>query len=160
MLKRILLPLLFLPLFSACEKKEASAPAAPPAPTTTAPMAPAPVSEAPAPTPAPAAPAPEAMAPTTMPAAPKVSGGNPGKGETVYNQICMACHAAGVAGAPKLGDKAAWGPRIAQGMDKLYTNSIKGFQGKTSVMPPKGGNTALSDADVKAAVDFMVSKAK
>jgi len=45
-------------------------------------------------------------------------------------------------------------------MDKLYTNSIKGFQGKTGVMPPKGGNTALSDADVKAAVDYMVSKAK
>ncbi len=64
------------------------------------------------------------------------------------------------AGAPKLGDKANWGPRIAQGMDKLYTNSIKGFQGKVGLMPPKGGNAALSDADVKAAVDFMVSKAK
>ncbi len=149
MLKCILISLLFLPLIAACEKKEAPAPAAAPAPTTTAPMPPAPVSKAPAPTPAPVAPA------TRVAAA-----GNPAKGETVYNQICMACHAAGVAGAPKLGDKAAWGPRIAQGMDKLYTNSIKGFQGKTGVMPPKGGNTALSDADVKAAVDYMVSKAK
>ncbi len=149
MLKRILLPLLLLPLFVACEKKAPPVPAAPPAPTTTAPMTPVAVSEAPMPAPAPAA-------PTTRVAA----AGNPAKGETVYNQICMACHAAGVAGAPKLGDKAAWGPRIAQGMDKLYTNSIKGFQGKVGVMPPKGGNTALSDADVKAAVDFMVSKAK
>ncbi len=149
MLKRILLPLLFLPLFVACEKKEAPAPTPPALPTPLTPE-----------TPAPAAPAPEAMAPTTVPAAPKVAGGNPAKGETVYNQICMACHAAGVAGAPKLGDKTAWGPRIAQGMDTLYTHSIKGFQGKTGLMPPKGGNMALSDADVKATVDYMVSKAK
>lgn len=141
MLKRILLSLLFLPLVVACEKKE---PPVPP-PTTT---------------PAPAAPAPEAMAPTTMPAAPKVAGGNTAKGEDTYKKTCFACHDAGVAGAPKLRDKAAWGSRIAQGMDKLYTNSIKGFQGKAGMMPPKGGNMALSDADVKAAVDYMVSKSK
>jgi cytochrome c5 len=65
-----------------------------------------------------------------------------------------------VAGAPKLGDKAAWGPRIAQGIDTLYTHSIKGFQGKAGMMPPKGGNMALSDADVKAAVDYMVAQSK
>jgi cytochrome c5 len=83
-----------------------------------------------------------------------------GKGETTYNTACAACHAAGVAGAPKLGDKAAWGPRIAQGNDTLYTHALKGFQGKKGVMPAKGGNASLADADVKAAVDHMVSKAK
>jgi cytochrome c5 len=82
------------------------------------------------------------------------------KGEAAYNSICMACHAAGVAGAPKTGDKAAWAPRIAQGMDTLYTHAIKGFQGKAGMMPAKGGNAAMPDADVKAAVDFMVSKSK
>lgn len=81
-----------------------------------------------------------------------------GKGESTYNGLCAACHAAGVAGAPKTGDKANWGPRIAQGKETLYTHAIKGFQGKAGMMPAKGGNPALSDADVKAAVDFMVSK--
>lgn len=80
------------------------------------------------------------------------------KGKSVYDGSCAACHNVGVAGAPKLGDKAAWKDRIAQGKDKLYEHSIKGFQGKFGFMPPKGGNMALSDADVKAAVDYMVSK--
>lgn len=82
------------------------------------------------------------------------------KGKKIYDASCMACHAAGVAGAPKLGDKAAWGPRVAQGNDTLYTNAIKGFQGKAGMMPPKGGNMSLKDEDVKAAVDYMVSQAK
>jgi cytochrome c5 len=82
------------------------------------------------------------------------------KGKKVYDTTCVACHAAGVAGAPKFGDKALWAPRIAQGIDKLYANSIKGFQGKTGVMPPKGGNMGLADADVKAAVDYMVAHAR
>jgi cytochrome c5 len=82
------------------------------------------------------------------------------KGKSVYDSSCAACHAAGVAGAPKLGDKADWGPRIAQGKDVLYEHALKGFQGKKGYMPPKGGNTALPDADVKAAVDYMVSHAK
>jgi cytochrome c5 len=81
------------------------------------------------------------------------------KGEALYKQTCMACHAAGVAGAPKLGDKAAWGPRIAQGNDTLYTHALKGFQGKVGMMPPKGGSSA-PDADVKAAVDYMVGQSK
>jgi cytochrome c5 len=81
-------------------------------------------------------------------------------GKGTYDKACMACHAAGVAGAPKLGDKAAWGPRIAQGNDTLYTHAIKGFQGKKGVMPAKGGNASLADADVKAAVDYMVSQGK
>ena len=81
-------------------------------------------------------------------------------GKGTYDKACMACHAAGVAGAPKLGDKAAWGPRIAQGNDTLYGHALKGFQGKKGFMPAKGGNTALSDADVKASVDYMVGQSK
>ena len=82
------------------------------------------------------------------------------KGKAIYDTTCMACHAAGVAGAPKFGDKAAWGPRIAQGVDTLHTHAIKGFQGKSGMMPPKGGNMSLSDADVKAAVDYMTAHGK
>ncbi len=78
-------------------------------------------------------------------------------GESVYKAGCAACHAAGVANAPKLGDKAAWAPRIAKGKPVLYDHALKGFN---NVMPAKGGNAALSDADVKAAVDYMISQAK
>jgi cytochrome c5 len=81
-------------------------------------------------------------------------------GKKLYDTTCMACHAAGVAGAPKLGDKAAWAPRIAQGADTLHTHAIKGFQGKAGMMPPKGGNMGAKDEDVKAAVDYMVSQSK
>lgn len=82
------------------------------------------------------------------------------KGKSVFETTCVACHGAGIAGAPKFGDKAAWKPRIAQGKETLYQHALKGFQGKSGMMPPKGGNTALPDADVKAAVDYMVSKAQ
>ncbi|MEQ1514987.1 MAG: cytochrome c5 family protein [Usitatibacteraceae bacterium] len=67
---------------------------------------------------------------------------------------------AGVAGAPKTGDKAAWSARIAQGKPTLYQHALAGFQGKAGVMPAKGGNASLADADVKSAVDYMVSLAK
>jgi cytochrome c5 len=76
------------------------------------------------------------------------------KGEQVYNSLCVICHQAGVAGAPKLGDKEAWAPRIAQGMDTLFSHSLNGL----NAMPPKGGNISLPDEDVKSAVAFMVSK--
>ena len=76
------------------------------------------------------------------------------KGEQVYNATCAACHATGVMGAPKLGDKAAWQPRLAQGKDTVYSHSLNGLK----LMPPKGGNASLKDEDVKAAVDFMLSK--
>lgn len=64
----------------------------------------------------------------------------------MYDSTCVACHGTGVAGAPKLGNKAAWAPRIAQDMEAHYTHSIKGFQGKTGMMPPQGGFANLSDA--------------
>jgi cytochrome c5 len=68
----------------------------------------------------------------------------------------MACHMTGVAGAPKTGDKAGWAPRIKQGMDALYSASIKG----KGAMPPKGGGADLSDAQIKAAVDYLVGQSK
>jgi cytochrome c5 len=77
-------------------------------------------------------------------------------GRKVYDSTCTACHQTGVANAPKLGDKAAWAPRIKQGTDTLLQSALKG----KGAMPPKGGNASLSDADVKAAIDFMVSQAK
>ena len=77
-------------------------------------------------------------------------------GEALFNSVCVACHGTGLAGAPKVGDKAAWKPRIAQGIDVLYVNAING----KNAMPPKGGAANASDADVKAAVDILVSKAK
>ncbi len=81
-------------------------------------------------------------------------------GKQVYTAACFACHGTGAAGAPKLGDKGAWSARIAQGMDKMVVHAIKGFQGSTGFMPAKGGNASLSDADVKAAVEYMVSGSK
>ena len=77
-------------------------------------------------------------------------------GADTYKQTCMACHAAGVANAPKLEDKAAWKPRIAQGKNVLYTSVLKG----KGAMPPKAGRADLSDDVIKAAVDYMVSQAK
>jgi cytochrome c5 len=81
-------------------------------------------------------------------------------GETVYNQACVACHGAGIAGAPKFGDKAAWAPRIAQGADTLHKHALEGFQGKAGLMPPKGGRTDLSDQSVINAVDYIVAAAQ
>ena len=81
-------------------------------------------------------------------------------GQQVYQQACFACHGTGAAGAPKLGDKANWAPRIKQGMKVLSEHAIKGYQGKSGVMPPKGGRTDLSDDDVKAAVTYMVDQSK
>ena len=77
-------------------------------------------------------------------------------GEEVYNGACVACHGAGIAGAPKMGDKALWAPRIAQGASTLYEHAIKGFK----TMPAKGGQVALSDDEVKAAVDYQIAKSK
>ena len=81
-------------------------------------------------------------------------------GESTYKTSCGFCHDAGAAGAPKVGVASDWSARSAQGNDKLYEHSIKGFQGSKGFMPAKGGNGALADADVKAAVDFMLSKVK
>ena len=81
-------------------------------------------------------------------------------GEEVFNMACMACHGAGVAGAPKMGDKAAWGPRIAKGDETLHKHAIEGFQGTAGFMPPKGGRMDLADKSIINAVDFMVAGSK
>jgi cytochrome c5 len=81
-------------------------------------------------------------------------------GKTIFNTVCFACHATGAAGAPKAGDKAAWAPRIAQGMDVLKQHALHGFKGKKGVMPPKGGRADLPDADIEGAVEYIVSLAK
>lgn len=116
----------------------ASAPAAAAAPAA-APAAAQTVAAAPAPA--------AAAAPQTAAAA--------GAGEAIYKQACFACHATGAANAPKLGDKAAWAPRMAQGVPGLVQSVVKG----KGAMPPRGGSTA-SDADLRAAVEYMVGTVK
>lgn len=80
------------------------------------------------------------------------------KGEQVFKQVCHACHGMGVAGAPKLGDQEQWKKRVSQGHDTLLQHALKGFTGTHGTMPPRGGKPDLSDAEVKAAVDYMLSK--
>lgn len=128
---------------------EPAAPAAAGAtPAADAPVAAAPVAEAaPATVTAAAAAAPVAAAPTATVAV--------GAGEALYKQTCSVCHAAGVAGAPKFGDKAAWAPRVAMGLDALTASAIKG----KGAMPPKGGSAA-SEADIKSAIAFMMAAVK
>ena len=112
--------------------------------------------DAAAPAAAPAAEAAPAAAAAPAPAAaPTTGAAASGNGGALYKQACMACHAAGVAGAPKFGDKAAWGPRIASGVPALTESAIKG----KGAMPPKGGSSA-SDAEIRAAVEYMVQAAK
>lgn len=84
------------------------------------------------------------------------SDGKPRDGASIYNSICQACHATGVAGAPKSGDKAAWAPRLAQGKATLYKNALNG----KNAMPPKGGAADLTEAELKAAADHLISLAK
>ena len=136
------LPLLIVVALAACGQKAATPEAAPAA--ASAPAAAAPVASV-------AAPAPVAAAPSVTIA----SAADLAKGEKIYTATCLACHGAGVLGAPKFGDKAAWQPRIATGNATLYTNALNGVK----MMPPKGGNAMLKDDEVKAAVDYMVSKA-
>jgi cytochrome c5 len=101
---------------------------------------------------APAAAAPAAAAGATTASAPKP---DPSEGKAIYAATCAACHATGVAGAPKLGDKTAWAPRIGQGFDGLYHSALNG----KNAMPAKGGNASLSDADLANAVAYMLTEA-
>ncbi|MCX6180233.1 MAG: c-type cytochrome [Chlorobiales bacterium] len=82
------------------------------------------------------------------------------EGKKIYESNCAGCHDAGVSGAPKPGDKNAWRERIASGVAIMAKKSIQGFEGKTGVMPPKGGNSTLTDDEVTNAVNFMISNLK
>lgn len=139
-------------------------PAAPPPAEDAAPVEPEPVE------PEPAAPAPAEAAPNPAPAAPKAAAPQPAPkatvpaapvadlahGQQIYRQACAFCHDKGVAGAPRIGDAAAWSPRLARGMDALYAAAIGG----KGAMPAKGGNPALTDADVRAAVDYIAAQSR
>lgn len=134
----------------------------------TAPVGQSRVEQAPAQPEAPPAAQPaEPAAPPAQPQAPAAGGAaalqappesavDLAKGEQVYNQFCVACHATGVAGSPKLDDKAAWAPRIAQGRDMLFTHAMQGLR----AMPPKGTCVTCSETDIMSAIEFMTSKVK
>ena len=81
-------------------------------------------------------------------------------GPQVYNSACLACHGAGIGGAPILGDAGQWAPRVAQGIDVLTQHAIEGFTGSVGYMPPKGGRMDLSDDEIADAVDYMVSESQ
>ncbi|MDP3834286.1 MAG: c-type cytochrome [Hydrogenophaga sp.] len=126
------------------------------------PQAPAAAAEAPAAAAAPVAPAAPATAVVAAAAAPAAAAPAPaattvaaGAGEALYKQACAVCHVAGVAGAPKFGDKAAWAARVGTGLDGLTASVIKG----KGAMPPKGGSAA-SEAEIKAAVQYMLAAVK
>ena len=129
---RRILPVLLVALLAACGKSEAPKSEAAPAPAAAAP-----------------APAPQAA----VPAAETADGG---KGAELFKKTCAMCHQTGVAGAPKLGDKAAWAPRVATGKDALLSSVIKG----KGAMPPKAGAADLKDDDLKAAIDYMLAAVK
>ena len=98
-------------------------------------------------------------------AAPQVSAAQPVQpvetslsGPQVYNEACIACHGAGIAGAPMLTDSANWAPRIEQGLDTLRQHAVEGYTGQAGYMPPKGGRLDLSDEEVHGAIDYMLAE--
>ncbi len=135
------------PTAPASAASAASAPAATPAAAATA--------SAPASTPIAEAPASAAVAAAPVAASEPAQKTAAGAVPALYTQVCQACHLAGVANAPKLGDKAAWAPRLALGIDGLTASVVNG----KGVMPPKGGSSA-SEAEIKAAVTYMVDSVK
>ncbi|MDR2853621.1 MAG: c-type cytochrome [Burkholderiaceae bacterium] len=133
----------------ACGKQDSPAPAASSAPAT--PPAPA-ATAAPAASAAPAAASPETSSASGSPDDNVV-------GKSTYGKVCVLCHGAGIGGAPLIGNKGDWGPRIAQGKDVLYKHVLEGFTGQKGTMPPRGGSN-LSDDEIKAGVDYMVARAQ
>lgn len=93
-------------------------------------------------------------------AAAQVAYGGTTDGKTIYGNLCHSCHDTGAGGAPKVSDKAIWAPRVAEGLDVLVKHATEGYTGKAGVMPPRGGNPALNDAQVKATVEWIVSQVK
>jgi cytochrome c5 len=101
-----------------------------------------------------------APAPVAAPAPAPVPVAENTVGKSVFGKVCSMCHAIGAAGAPKPGDKADWGPRIAQGVELLNKHAIEGYTGAKGVMPPRGASTTLTDDEVKAAVAYMVDQSR
>lgn len=134
-MNRTIVPALLVMLLAACGQKDA--------PTAAAPAA------ASAPAAAPAAPAPVAAADQAHE-----------KAEKIYKGTCIMCHKTGVSGAPIVGNKDDWAPRIAQGEATLHKHAIEGYSGQKGMMPAKGGNPSLSDDDIKAAIGYMVAQSK
>ena len=97
----------------------------------------------------------EAASVEVMPTAPTAV-----DGKQVYDAGCVACHGAGIAGAPRVGDSGAWVDRIGAGLDSLVAHAINGFQGNQGMMPAKGGNPSLSDEEIEAAVEYMVAESQ
>lgn len=81
-------------------------------------------------------------------------------GKATYDTVCFACHTTGAAGAPVIGNKEAWAPRIAQGMDVLKKHALEGYQGSAGFMPAKGGRMDMADDVIVAAVEYMVSSSQ
>ena len=82
------------------------------------------------------------------------------KGQGVYMNFCASCHASGIAGAPKVGDKSAWAEHSAKGTEAMIQNAINGYQGSAGFMPARGGNSALTDEEVSSAVLYMLEQSK
>lgn len=139
--------------------QEPAAPAAAPATTTTeateerSPAGGAPMASATAPITSSPSQLTQAVTPSEPAAAPAATAD---VGKKIYDSACLACHSTGAAGAPRTGDKAEWAKRMQKGADTVYANAIKGI----GIMPPKGGATSASDADIKAAVDYMLAQSK
>lgn len=107
-----------------------------------------------------ATPATTTTAPVSQAAPQSIASAENMVGKSVYDKVCALCHAAGVSGAPKPGDKADWAPRIAQGDGLLYKHALEGFTGAKGLMPARGTGANLSDDEVKAAVRYMVDASR
>ena len=102
----------------------------------------------------------ESSAPTVVKPAEAAPVASTLSGPQVYNAACLACHGAGLGGAPVFGDAAQWVERIAQGADTLKRHALEGFSGSAGYMPAKGGRADLSDGEIEAAVDYMISESR
>lgn len=100
------------------------------------------------------------VAAAPAPAAAPAAAGGARSGSAVFHSVCFVCHATGAAGAPKVGDKAAWKPRIAKGINTLWQHAIHGFSSNGLSMPPRGTCGNCSDQELKNAIEYMISQSK
>jgi len=102
----------------------------------------------------------QAEAAAKVAAASAVAYGGTLEGKTIYDSLCYACHTTGAGGAPMLTDKVHWAPRVAEGLATLVKHATEGYTGSNGIMPARGGNPALTDEQVKATVEWMVTQVK